>query len=176
MQRQVGERGEWVPLEEQLRTVFFLDVESFSEIELRRLGRQCDQIIESDLMMAAAVESEEALDYPDQATEGDFEAGLLAHLAQQRRAGQLAEIDAPSRQEPDVVRLQKDVLAMDCDSGDAEIKLPVVALKGDHSTAIIRIGIVRINVVALEFVRTTQPKHPDTRKQQADTGREIERA
>src|ERR1700689_477953 len=123
-----------MPAEYQLRSVLFLSVEFLVEIQIDRFRRRY-QIVESELVKALALESEKVFHHPDQALDCDIHTGFLAHLADNRGFGQLVDFDVSAGKEPEVVRFdakRQNVIAMNCDRGNAEIELPAAALERDH--------------------------------------------
>src|SRR5271155_4291627 len=123
-----------MPAEYQFCSVLFLSVEFLAEIQICRFGRRY-QVIESELMMALALENEKVFHHPDQAVDFDIHAGFLAHLADNRGFGQFVDFDVSAGKEPEVVRFhakRQNVIAMNYDPDNAEIELPAAALERDH--------------------------------------------
>src|SRR5271156_4870378 len=83
-----------MPAEYQLRSVLFLSVEFLVEIQIRRFGERY-QIVESELVMALALESEKVFHHPDEAVDCDIHTGFLAHLADNRGFGPLVDFTCP---------------------------------------------------------------------------------
>src|SRR5271155_3075152 len=123
-----------MPAEYQLRSVLFLPIEFPAEIQISRFGRRY-QVIESELVMALALESEKVFHHPDQAVDCDIHTGFLAHLADNRGFGPLVDFNVSAGKEPEVVGFdakRENVLALNCDRCNAEIELPAAALERDH--------------------------------------------